>query len=126
MRRAGARWVSIIRWAARLVAVVLAAFLIMFIVGEGFIAGGGPPPLRVLAPFLMLLAGFGLAWRFEGLGSLLILAVFIYFNVMEWRANGRLLRVGAFHLLLIPAVLFLIAWCAQRHQRESIAPMAGR
>ena len=107
MKQVFAVCVTIIRWCARIVSVVLTGFLLHFMIGEG------PPPLHVLVPCLIVIAGFVLAWRYEALGGLLFLAGFIYFNVVEFRANGHLLRLGAFHLLLIPATLFLVAGCSK-------------
>ncbi len=125
MKSTSARWVVLVRWAGRIVALVLGAFVILFIVGEGFVAGGGPPPLYVLVPWLVVLTGFGLGWKYEALGAALILTAFGYFNVKELQYSGRLLRWGAFHLLLIPAALFLLAWCGQRLSHRVAAPSAG-
>jgi len=100
--------VFIVRWAARLIAVVLGVFVLLFMVGEG------PPPLRILVPWLVVLAGFGLGWKYEALGAVFILGAFIYFNMMEYRANGHLLHFGAFHLLLLPGLSFLFCWVMDR------------
>jgi hypothetical protein len=120
VKRVCALWVTCVRWSARTIALILAAFVLLFIVGEG------PPPLYVLAPWLVVLAGFALGWRYEALGGVLILAGFIWFNVAELRATGHLLRFGAFHLLLIPAVLFLVAWCGQLLTSETARAPAPR
>ncbi len=113
--RDGRSWiVLIVRWTARLTAAILGVILLMFIIGEGFIAGGGPPPWHILAPWLVVLAGFALGWKYEGLGAVLILVGFIYFNACEYAGNGRLLRLGAFHLLLLPALAFLFCWIMER------------
>lgn len=93
--------VLVARWTGRLTAAVLGAFLLMFMIGEG------PPPWYVLVPCLMVLAGFGLGWKYEGIGAVLILSAFIYFNAQEYCHNGRLLRFGAFHALLVPGLAFL-------------------
>ena len=118
-------WILLVRWSGRITALILGAFLMLFIVGEGFIGGHGPPPLHVLAPFLVVLAGLGLGWRYEALGGLLLLVAFGYFNLMEWRANGRFLRLGAFHLMLAPAVLYLTAWFGQTLASRSREPRGG-
>ena len=113
-----ALWVTIVRWFARITALFLAAMLLLFIFGEG------PPPFRILVPWLVVLAGFALGWRYEAVGGLLILAGFTYFNAIEFRANGHLLRLGAFHLLLVPALLFLAAWVGQSLTPASKNPVA--
>lgn len=100
--------VLIIRWATRLIAAFLGAMLLLFIVGEG------PPPPSILVRWLVVLAAFVLGWKYEGLAGVLLLAMFVGFNVTEYRANGRLLRLGAFHLLLVPAAGFLFCWVMER------------
>ena len=97
--------VLVCRWCGRIVATTLGVFLIMFLVGNK----EAPPPFLVLVPWLIVLAAFVLGWRHEVVSAALLIAVFIFFNVFEFHANGRLLRFGAFHLLLLPAGLFLIA-----------------
>ena len=106
---AGRSWaVSIIRWMARIVSLLLGVILLLFMIGEG------PPPWYVLLPCLAVLAGFGVGWKYEALGAAIILGMFVYFNAIEYRANGHLLRFGAFHLLLLPGLAFLFCWIADR------------
>ena len=107
---------AIAHWLARISAIGVFGFFMMFAIGEGI-----PPlaeqPLRVQLFFALwaaIFAGYAVGWRWPLLGGVIALAGYGMLNAVEFSANHRLLG-GAFLLFAIPGVLYLIAaWRSSR------------
>ena len=107
---------AIAHWLARISAIAVFGFFMMFAIGEGI-----PPlaeqPLRVQLFFALwaaIFTGYAVGWRWPLVGGVIALAGYAMLNVVEFSTNQRLLG-GAFLLFAIPGVLYLIAaWQASR------------
>ncbi len=84
-------------------------------IGEGF--GPGGVAARTALPGLVLLLTAFLAWRFEGLGGVLILIEGLVVTVYFWGQLNGVSAVGAFFILVyttLPALavgaLFITSW----------------
>lgn len=111
-------WLFVLRWCARIIAVLFVAFILIIFIGEG---GTWSQPKELPLGFrdYALLSIFGLyvaglvigLWR-EGLGGL-INFVFMAIQI------GILLSVGNknlnyFYLMLLPSVLYILFWYFHR------------
>jgi hypothetical protein len=107
---------AIAHWLARISAIGVFGFFMMFAIGEGI-----PPlaeqPLRVQLFFALwaaIFAGYAVGWRWPLWGGVIALASYGALNAVEFTTNHRLLG-GAFLLFAIPGVLYLIAaWRGSR------------
>lgn len=109
------RTLSVIRWLARGLSVALLLFWGAFFLEhlEWFRPGQALPPWWVWfaqAMHLLLLVGYGLAWRWERLGSLLIIAGAVLWFLPAAGAQG----IPYILISIPPALLFL--FCAGRTQ----------
>lgn len=101
-----------VRWIARLISILLLALVVMLALGEGF-----PSPFTftsieflLFVALLIMLAGFILAWRNEGLGGLLILVGFLMFFLTNY-IGSRSFKLGIFFLLFpVSGIMFLFCW----------------
>jgi hypothetical protein len=101
---------------------LLIALLGVFAFGQGIPNVVGQPlpvQLEFLAMSLMVF-GFALGWRWEGLGGLLGIGGFGLFCGTEMIVNGQL-PGGALPLFAIPAVLFLASYGLSSHRRKLAA-----
>jgi len=110
-----AAWILLgLRWSARITGLFLAGMVLVFLVGEG------PPnpfkqPPSVQIEFLgmgLMVFGFLLGWRYEGVGGLLVVIGFVVFAAAELAVNGRL-PGGAIPLFAVPGVLYLMSYGAR-------------
>jgi hypothetical protein len=100
-----------LKWSARLTGLLLVGLVLVFVVGEGV-----PNPVRqppsVQIEFLgmaLMLVGFLLGWRWEGLGGILAICGFAAFFAAEMIVNGK--PPGkAIPLFVVPGILFLLSW----------------
>lgn len=111
-----------LRRIARIISAALIAFTIVMVVGH-LIA---PEPVEVdydpienILPIIMSLSVFALAvaWRWEGVGGALSLALFVLVIILDWIIRGRLLPLSALLIFLplpITALLFLYCWYRSR------------
>lgn len=103
---------SVVRWVARAMSLAMVALMLVFVIGEGT-----PNPMDLVpeergvffALAIMTLAGL-LAWRFELIGGLIILAGFGMYRYFEggWPE-------GYFAIFPLAGCLYLIAWLLE-HQ----------
>lgn len=105
---------SILRWLARILSVLLLAFIGMFVVGEahcdmiGVLRGTHG---MCLAFPLGLCVGLFIAWWWELTGSLVSLMSLVVYYVGEFLQAGRPFRgIGTLLILAAPALLFLASW----------------
>jgi hypothetical protein len=106
----------VVRWAARLGALVIAALLLAFVLGEP--AGPLPTSLRDLAGMGLL---FGavlamlVAWKWELPGALISL-----FALVAFAAIVHIRGFGVLAVASVPNILFLVDWKLRRvHSRAT-------
>ena len=110
----------IVRWVARIAALVCIGFLLAFVIGEGFSEGVHPGQITpwewVQLLFFPVGVGVGMAlgWWKETWGGLLAIGCLIVFYLLHFLASGSFPRGPYFALFTSPAVLYLIsAWMNQ-------------
>jgi hypothetical protein len=96
-----------LRWAARLLTIFLLGLVLVIFVGEGF----NPLNLSAIEAIQMTLffttcIGMAVAWRWEVIGGLLSAAAIVLFFGVEFAVTGGFPRRLAFHLMLVPGILF--------------------
>lgn len=109
-----------IRWVARVSGLALTAMACAFLIGEGF-PNIAAQPLEVVLEFVafgMMIAGFLLGWRWEGIGGGLALVGFVLFCSVELIVNAAL-PGGAIPLFAVPGILLLISHAISRDRRAS-------
>jgi hypothetical protein len=104
-----------LRWAARVLAALLVALVLVVLVGEGF----HPLRLKGLEPVQMALfwtacVGMVLAWRWPVIGGGLSLGGMTLFFVVELAVTGGLPRALFLYLMLLPGILFLVGGFIRR------------
>lgn len=119
------RWVTVLRWAARLWSLALLGFFVLVIfIPDPSLVGPVPVSEQVeLGLYGVALLGLLLAWRWEALGALIALA-----GVLGQDIAFRLFRGYWFHSMgaslvlmlafIVPAVLFLLCWYLSREPAE--------
>ena len=122
-------WLSILRWSARILALLVAIFLLFMFIGEGI--GGRPAnaqPLQARDYFLLSLFGLyiiGLIiglWR-EGLGGLISL-VFMAIHIIFLKSEG-IKNLIYFYVMLLPCILYLLSWYFNRRwARQALTSMS--
>jgi hypothetical protein len=107
--------VSVVRWVARVVGVLVVIEVAAFAIGEGTSAH-----LREMLLTIAMVAmptGVLVAWKWEGLGSFLTLAGLAAFVLVNGRIHGSLLGYATnpiFGPFLLAGLLFLFCWSRTR------------
>ncbi len=109
-------WViTISRWTARAISLPLLVLLVLVTLGDG-VPNLLTAPLRVrlfVAVVLMVLVGLILAWKREGLGSLLILGGLVLFA-----ASGERFLMGiVLAPWLVTGLCYLVCWLGERRSK---------
>lgn len=107
-----------VRWLARLISIMLLALVIMLAFGEGF-----PSPFSLtslefvlFAALIIMLAGFLVAWKNEGLGGILILIGFLIFFITNY-AGSNSFNLGIFFILFpVSGAMFVFCWFGCRRK----------
>jgi len=102
---------SVVRWTARVTALAIAAVFLLFVLGEpkGRLPGIHSRELAAMALLFGAIAAMVLAWKWEFPAALLSL-----FALGAFSAVVHINRYGAFVILAIPNVLFLLDWTLRR------------
>jgi len=115
------RTLSIVRWMARIAAVLAAGTILLFFVGEGLSEGIGPllqMTLReslMMAAFAVLWLGLVVGWLWELVGGLLTIGGAIAFYALDYAFSGTFPRGPYFLVLASPGLLFLAtAWLSRK------------
>ena len=120
--------VAVLRWTARALTI---AILSLAVYGE-LIDFAGVPQLPVslvnmfhwespiLAGELIIAIGLVIAWKWEGLGGILILGGAVFLDIVTYG-----LDVLEFVPLLLTALLFLCCWCRTPKRKEGRRIIAG-
>ena len=113
---------SIVRWTARILSILSAGILLLFLVGEGDFS----QPIRLspqewiglfFFPFGVI-AGMVVAWRREGLGAGITLGSLVAFYVFQFIMRGKFPRGPYFAIFASPGILFGISWLLSRQRRR--------
>jgi hypothetical protein len=113
-----------IRWSARIVGSLLAALVLLLVVGHAFSPEGLPnpftqPPGVAIELFGLLLTWVGLlvAWKWEGAGGGMIITGQLVFHITE----GRFWLSTMGELFDLVGILFLLSWwLRKRHGARSV------
>ena len=106
---------NILRWIARICALLSIGFVLLFLFGEGLTVNGvWPTPVEWIGllffPFGLAL-GLLIAWRYELLGGVVAAGSIVAFYLWSYVVHGDFPRGPYILLLALPALLFLIfAW----------------
>lgn len=106
---------NVLRWLARICALLSIGFVLLFLFGEGLAVDGvWPTPAEwvglLFFPFGLAI-GLLIAWRNELLGGFIAVGSVLAFYLWSGIVQGALPRGPYFLLLALPALLFLIvAW----------------
>ena len=108
---------SVIRWTARIMGLLIIGFVLVLAIGEGreldVTALNGTEVTMFLA-WLIALIGMAVLWKWEGVGGLLTLSGMVAFYGLNFAASGRFPGGPVFPLCFVPGVLALICWCRDR------------
>jgi hypothetical protein len=105
------------RWGARTLGLALILLVLLFFIGEGLLGGEMPNLLTMsltenflLLALLMTLLGIAVAWRWEGIGGLLVVGSVLLFEAINAIASGYW-RIGVLDpLFMLVGLLFLWDW----------------
>jgi hypothetical protein len=108
-----------LRWTARLLAVVIVALALVFIIGEGGFNPKLLSPLEALQMALFLLACVAMliAWQWELGGGLLSLAAMAGFMTVELAVNGALPQGVTLYLMFLPGLCYAVCGLIERRKR---------
>ncbi len=88
-----------------------------FLIGEGILGNEGLPPIfrpETMAVVLMLL-GLMIAWKWHGMGGLLVITGYIVFAGL----NGRLLLNTPFAVFPIIGLSYALCWIFTRTSKQN-------
>ena len=111
------RWVSALRWTARVWSVASVALVLGFIVGEGFNPSGLNEWLGVLLFPVGISIGMILAWWKEGLGGSITVGSLLAFYVVHLTTAGTFPKGWAWLAFAAPGFLFLLSSQLSRRSR---------
>ncbi len=103
--------VTVARWAARILSVLLLGIVAAFVIGEGGPNPFAMPPREqaISIALAAMLIGLAAAWIWEGWGGLFIVSGFVAFAIV----NGRLPTTSLTNplwMMLLAGLLFLLCW----------------
>jgi hypothetical protein len=104
-----------IRWAARILGVLLVGLFFVFAVGQGInpLAMRGTEIVQ-MSVLLAALTGMLVVWRQELLGGAVVLAGMLAFYVVNFAVSGHWPGGWVFPLCFVPGILALISWASER------------
>ncbi len=114
------RIIPSMRWLARLLSVLLIFLIISLAIGEGYPGPGEYTftDLLLFVVLLFMLAGFIVAWWFEGIGSIMIIGGFILFLIIN-SLETESLSLGIF-FGLFPLTALLFSVCCWRSKKAIV------
>jgi hypothetical protein len=115
------RWISALRWTARVWSVASIALVLAFIVGEGFNPSGPSEWLGVLFFPVGISVGMILAWWKEGLGGSITVGSLLVFYLVHLTTAGTLPKGWAWLAFAAPGFLFLLSSHLSRGPRIAAA-----
>ncbi len=114
------RIINLLRWLTRILGILLIFVIVLFAVGERL-----PNPFALTAneqlgfvALIIMLTGLILAWKFEGMGGLLVIIGYIFFVAL----NSKILGAGVFMIFPIVGLSFLFCWQRTRKAKTKQQP----
>ncbi len=103
---------QVVRWSARIWALVSIVLILAFLVGEGFHPSQIKPDewLGLLFFPVGICAGMILAWWREDLGGAITVGSLVIFYLIHLATAGTFPKGWAFSVFAAPGFLFLISW----------------
>jgi len=107
--------IQVIRWIARVLAALMAAFMAFMFVGNAATDGVGPlfkmnvRETLMMAAFAAVFVGLILGWKREKQGGWLVVVGMALFYLFDFAFSGTFPRGPFFALIALPGILFLIA-----------------
>lgn len=106
--------IQIIRWTARILGSLMAAFIAFMFAGNA--ASEGIEPLLglslreflMMAAFMIVFLGLVLGWKVEKLAGWLVIGGMVLFYAFDFAFSGTFPRGFFFPLIALPGVLFLV------------------
>ena len=118
---------SRIRGVARVWSVLVFLLALILVIGTRFTPMATPAnaPLDILIPFSLLISMIGLviAWRWEGWGSLINISFYLAIVPLYGMLHQEWLHLSilvALSPVILPGVLFSIAWFLDRKEKSEI------
>lgn len=111
------RWVSTLRWTARIWSLASIAMVLAFIVGEGFHPTGPNEWLGVLFFPIGISVGMILAWWKESLGGSITVGSLLAFYVVHLTTASTFPKGWAWLAFAAPGFLFLLSSHLSRRSR---------
>ncbi len=110
------RQINILRWTARIIGLLVLISLLAFtlIAGLPRMANMDWASFVHFLSFLVMVSGLFLAWKWEGLGSVVILGGFGAFFVLNWTLWGSPALGWVFALFPVVGLLHLYCWRQDR------------
>jgi len=114
------RFSGAVRWIARILSLVMVAYVIVFAIGLGTFNPMEliPEERGVFIALLVMMMAALFAWRWELLGGLVVLAGFGLFYYFEGSGPS-----GYFAVFPLAGCLYLIAWLLEHQPRPATAPI---
>jgi len=106
---------KVIRWTARILSVLILAFHVLSFLGEGLPSNLPTHDVVNLILWGVVMLGLIIAWKWEGIGGLVIILVSVVQNHFE----PMLLSMWAFWIAPFTGVLFLIYWVESKSRRKA-------
>jgi len=114
----------IIRWIARIWAILMFAFMLFMFIAH-IVEDGVDPVLNFSArDSLMMISmvisviGLALAWKWELLGGIMILGGMAAFYLFDFAFSGSFPRGPVFLIIAVPGVLFLLTSLEKEQMSE--------
>ena len=111
------RWVSVLRWTARVWSIASVALVLAFIVGEGLNPSGPSEALGLVFFPLGICVGLIVAWWKEGLGGSITVGSLLVFYVLHRATAGMFPTGWAWAAFAAPGFLFLLVSYLSRRPR---------
>ena len=109
-----------IRWTARILSILILTFHVMSFIGDQPTATLSRMDYIKLALWGLIMLGMIIAWKWDGIGGLLIVAV----SAVQYVINPMHLSVWAFWIAPLTGILFLVYWMMSRKKSESFPKTA--
>ena len=106
-------WLNIIRWTARILALLIIIFILFMFIGESIGSSSHKTDLSgrdylLLSLFGITLIGLGIGFWKEGLGGLIsLVSTLSHIIILSFEGVRNLFY---FYVFLVPSILYLIYW----------------
>jgi hypothetical protein len=105
----------VLRWISRVVGTAFVLFIVFMLLSYTFGEEKSVPSTSMFVIFFLLVLGVGLAWRWEGLGGLILLVSSLIFFILNPHVTWP---PGLYHIMPLVAFLFLLCWFGLRCQQK--------